>query len=121
MTDSIKATGTDTEYVDIPNLLYDNQKARGNPLRDEKVANLELLKGSFWFLLVISLFFLKNKPSPQKKPQQKTTKNQNPQNKTKNTPLWIMEFAELESLQSQGFNEIQGYCEQKSYFPLWHT
>lgn len=94
---TIGATGTDTVSLECLHAPSDNWKARGHPLRDDKVANFELLKGSFWFLLV--WFFWKKK--------QKTKTNPNP-------ALWIMESANLERVWSQGFNDIQGYCEQKS-------
>lgn len=57
----IRAIGTNRVSLECLHTQSDNQNARGHPFRDEKVANLGLLKGSFWFLVVICFFFFLKK------------------------------------------------------------
>lgn len=57
----IGATGADTVSLEWLHYGSDNQKARGHYLRDEKMANLESLIGSFWSLSVTSFFENKTK------------------------------------------------------------
>lgn len=57
----IRATRIDTVSLEWLHHQSDNQKARGHYLRDEKVADLESLIGSFWSLLVTSFFQNKTK------------------------------------------------------------
>lgn len=55
----IGVTGTNIASLECLHTQSGNRKARQHPLKDEKVANLRLLKRSFWFLLIT--FLLKKK------------------------------------------------------------